>query len=225
MWRHRWEETGESQHQEMLVTYNREDCEALWFLLEELSRIIVSADTPRNIDFADRPKQHATELGHQIHRGLQNIIVYAHADYNKNRVSIRSEFNTTETERTKRGGQKGHQGYRRKIPSRANTVIRVASKRICPKHKKQSLAKSVRIAEKFIISLRFTKTGCRRIVTKYIGTKGYCSKCKQALFAADDFGTRYSTIWACLQGLGDSCQNSFTPSLSHYRSRNGGDIS
>src|SRR2546426_4281604 len=27
VWRHHWEETGESQYREMLVTYNREDCE------------------------------------------------------------------------------------------------------------------------------------------------------------------------------------------------------
>lgn len=176
VWRHLWE-AGESQHKEILVTYNKEDCEALWFLLEELSRISASADTYSDIDFADQPKRHTTELGHQIHRGLHNIIVYAHADYNKNRVSIRPGYNTTETEGKKRGGQKGHQGYRRKVTSRADTVIRVAPKRTCPKHKGQSLEKSERIAEKFIISLRFTKAGCRRTATKYIGTQGYCLKC------------------------------------------------
>jgi hypothetical protein len=179
VWRHRWEETGESQHQEILVTYNREDCEALWLLLEELSRIISSADTHKNIDFADHPKQHATELGHQIHKGLQSIIEYAHADYDKKRVSIRSEHNTPETKEKKIGGQKGHQTYRRKVPSRVNTVIQVAPKRTCPKDKGQSLRKSKKLAEKFIINLRFTKTGCRKTVTKYIGAKGYCPKCKK----------------------------------------------
>jgi predicted RecB family nuclease len=47
VWRHRWETTGENQYQETLVTYNREDCEASWLLLEELSRIIASADATR----------------------------------------------------------------------------------------------------------------------------------------------------------------------------------
>lgn len=179
VWRHRWKETGESQYQEMLVTYNREDCEALWFLLEELSKIIVSADAHRNIDFVDEPKQHATELGHRIHKGLQSIIGYAHADYDKKRVSIRPQHNTTETEGKKKGGQKGHQAYQRIVPSKADTVIQVARKRTCPKHKGESLETSEEVAEKFIINLRFTKTGCRKTVTKYVGAQGYCKKCRK----------------------------------------------
>lgn len=179
VWRYRWEETGESQYQEMLVTYNREDCEALWFLLEELSKIIASADAHQNIDFADRPKQHATELGHQIHEEFQSIIRYAHADYDKKRVSIRPQQSTTGTIGNKRGGVKGHQAYRRIVPSKADTVIEVAPQRTCPKHNSESLEISERVAEKFIINLRFTKTGCRKIVTKYIGVKGYCQKCRK----------------------------------------------
>ena len=126
VWRHRWEETGESQYQETLVTYNREDCEALWLLSEELSKIIASADAHMNIDFADQPKQHATELGHQIHKEFQSIIGYAHADYDKKRVSIRPQQSTTETEGKKKGRTKGHQAYQRIVPSKADTVIQVA---------------------------------------------------------------------------------------------------
>lgn len=179
VWRHRWEETGERQHQETLVTYNQEDCEALWLLLEELSKIIASADAHTNIDFADQPKQHATELGHQIHKGLQSIIGYAHADYDKKRVSIRPQQNTTETEGRKKGAPKGHQAYQRIGPSKADTVIQVAPKRTCPKHKEESLETSEEVAEKFIINLRFTKTGCRKTVTKYVGAQGYCQKCRK----------------------------------------------
>ena len=179
VWRHRWEETGESQHQEMLVTYNREDCEALWFLLEELAKIIASADAHRDIDFADRPKQHATELGHQIHEEFQSILRYAHADYDKKRVSIRPQQSPTGTEGKKQGGVKGHQAYERIIPSKAGMVIKVEPKRTCPKHKSESLEKSEEIAEKFIINLRFTKSGCRKTVSKYFGAQGYCQKCRK----------------------------------------------
>lgn len=177
VWRHRWEETGAHQHQEMLVTYNREDCEALWLLAEELSKIIKSADAHVNIDFADRPKQHSTELGNEIHDKFQSILKYAHADYDKNRVSIRPQQSTKGTEGKKRGGVKGHKGSTRIAPSKAETVIRVMPKRTCPKHKGESLEKTGKIVKKFIINLRFTKTGCRRTVTKYIGTQGYCRKC------------------------------------------------
>lgn len=177
VWRHRWEETEESQYKEMLVTYNREDCEALWLLAVELSKIITSADAHVSIDFADRPKQHASELGNKIHNEFQSILRYAHADYNKKRVSIRPQQSTTGTEGKKRGGVKGHQAYQRIAPSKAETVIRVMPKRTCPKHKGESLEKTGKIAEKFIINLRFTKTGCRKTVTKYVGVQGYCRKC------------------------------------------------
>jgi hypothetical protein len=101
----------------MLVTYNREDCEALWLLAEELSKIIASADAHVNIDFADRPKQHATELGNEIHQEFQSILRYAHADYDKKRVSIRPQQSTIGTEGKKQGGVKGHQAYQRIVPS------------------------------------------------------------------------------------------------------------
>lgn len=179
VWRHRWEETGESQHQETLVTYNREDCEALWLLTEELSKIIASADAHVNIDFADRPKQHATELGNEIHEEFQSIIRYAHADYDKKRVSIRPQQSITGTEGKKQGGVKGHQACQRIVPSKAGAIIKVAPKRICLKHKGESLEKSEEIAEKFIINLRFTKIGCRKTVTKYVGAQGYCQKCRK----------------------------------------------
>ena len=33
------------------------------------------------------------------------------------------------------------------------------------------------MAERTVIDLRFTKSGCRKTVTKYVGTKGYCQRC------------------------------------------------
>ena len=73
-----------------------------------------------NIDFVDEPKTaRYPNLGHLIHTGVASIIGYAHADYDKKRVSIRPQHNTTETEGKKKGGQKGHQAYQRIVPSKA----------------------------------------------------------------------------------------------------------
>ncbi|HLG36814.1 MAG TPA: IS66 family transposase, partial [Nitrososphaera sp.] len=207
VWRHHWEETGESQYREMLVTYNREDCEALWLLAEELSKIIASADAHINIDFADRPKQYATELGNEIHEEFQSIIRYAHADYDKKRVSIRPQQSTNGTEGKKRGGIKGHKGSTRIAPSKADTVIRVMSKRTCPKHKGQSLEKTGKTTEKFTINLRFTKTGVRKTVTKYFSKQGYCRKChrhypprKITELGSQDFGHAFQA-WVIYQRI------------------------
>lgn len=191
VWRHYWEETQDNQYQEILITYNREDCEALWLLAEELTKIIASTDTHNNIDFADQPKQNATELGHQIHRGLQSIIEYAHADYDKSRISIRSQQSNTEADKKKRGGVKGHQG-RLRIPRKADFIIELVPRITCPKHKDTLLDKFDKIADKFIINLRFTKAGIKKIVTKYVGVRGYCKKCRKYYPppGVDEIGTR-----------------------------------
>jgi predicted RecB family nuclease len=190
VWRYYWEETHDSQYQKILIAYNREDCEALRLLAEELTNIITSADTHKNIDFADQPKQNATELGHQIHRGLQSIIEYAHADYDKSRISIRAQTNI-EIEKKKRGGVKGHQGQLR-IVRKADHVIELEPRITCPKHEDRLLEKSIKIADKFIINLRFTKAGIKKVVTKYIGIKRYCKKCKKYYPppSVDEIGTR-----------------------------------
>lgn len=178
VWRHRWEETRENQYEDMLKTYNREDCEALWLLTEELSKIITSSDAHVNIDFADHPKQHASEIGKEIHDEFESILRYAHADYKKKRVSIRPQKILSGTDgEIKRGGVKGHQAYQRMTPSKSDNVVRVMPKRTCPKHSDEQLEKTIEMAEKFIVNLRFTKTGCRKTVTKYVGAKGYCRKC------------------------------------------------
>ncbi|UJS22002.1 MAG: IS66 family transposase [Candidatus Brocadia sp.] len=178
-WRYLWNDTGESQYKKMLITYNREDCEALWLLAEELSKIIASANAHMSIDFADRPKQYASELGNKIHEEFQSIIRYAHANYGNKRVSIRQQQCPTETKGKKRGGVKGHQAYQRIMPSKAGTVIKVAPKRTCPKHKRFMLEKSEEVAKKFIVNLRFMKNGFRETATKYVGAQGYCQKCNK----------------------------------------------
>jgi OOP family OmpA-OmpF porin len=47
------------------------------------------------------------------------------------------------------------------------TVIRVASKRTCTRHKGERLHNSGKDAEKVIVDLNFAKSGCRKMVIKY----------------------------------------------------------
>ncbi len=177
VWRHRWEENQHSDYKQMLVTYNEEDCRALWLLTERLSEISKTADAQANIDFADQPKQNTTERGSEIHRKFEEILRNAQADYNRNRISIQSKRSIESDKNKKRGPPKGHQAYTRIIPSSAEKVIRVPIRRKCPIHKGEPLQKSEEIAKRIIIDLHFTKNGCRKTVTKYVGTKGYCKRC------------------------------------------------
>jgi len=177
VWRYRWEETQDGAYKETLKTYNAEDCQALLALTSYLITLRDSADTQTHVDFADRPKQHTTERGKDIHRVFDSILKSAHLSYARNRVQLRLETNPQNDEPTKRGGKKGHQAYQRVLPKRAGKIIQVAPRQMCPKHKSEPLHIEERMAEHLIIDLHFTQNGCRKTVTKYVGKKGYCQQC------------------------------------------------
>ena len=91
VWRHHWDETQNAKYQELLVTYNEEDCQALKLLSNELSRINYSGETLSEVDFANQPKQHSTEVGEQIHEQFETILQFAHANYDKKKINFRRD--------------------------------------------------------------------------------------------------------------------------------------
>jgi predicted RecB family nuclease len=179
VWRHRWEESHDDGLKEKLRQYNREDCGALVTLYDELTRLggpMTSAD-PR-VDIADRPKQVATEAGAKVHAKFAEILKSAHGNYEANRITVRKSGRlraTGQGERT--DGRKRRQAYRRIMPTRADRVVAVAKKRICPEHKGRRLRPIGDPVERYQIDLRFSKKGCKRVVTRYTGTMVYCTKC------------------------------------------------
>jgi predicted RecB family nuclease len=177
VWRYHWETGREATYKQKLISYNAEDCQALRILTEKLARLRTDADADQNVDFVDQPKQNATSLGSELHAAFDHVLVYASFDHPKGRICIRPE---TDAARKKRpGGQKGHTAYERTAPVGRRTVIRVASKRNCPKHEGERLQKSGKRAERVVVDLDFVKTGCRKMVIKYSGEKRYCPRCKR----------------------------------------------
>jgi hypothetical protein len=177
VWRYRWETGREEAYKQKLISYNAEDCQALRILIKELARLRTDADSALNVDYVDQPKQNATALGSVLHAALDHVLDYASVNYPKDRISFRAETDAAKGKST--GGQRGHQAYERAIPVGRRTVIRVASKRICPKHKGESLQKSGKDVERVIVDLNFAKTGCRKMVIKYAGEERYCPQCKR----------------------------------------------
>jgi hypothetical protein len=78
----------------------------------------------------------------------------------------------------RRGGTKGHQAFHRIVPTKVGKVIRVRRPMKCARHKGQVLIPSEKVVEHTVIDLVFTKNGCRKPVTRYIGAKGYCPQCQ-----------------------------------------------
>jgi predicted RecB family nuclease len=179
VWRHRWEETGDADLAERLRRYNQEDCRALVLLHDELVRIGQSAHTDPGVDFADRPKLLASDAGFRVHAQFAEILESAHASYQKTRLTLSSQDPAGEAGVIKkRGGQKGHQCFKRISPTRADRTIKVPRKRVCSKHKGERLHATGEIAEAFQIDLRLTRRGYKKIVNKYTGSRVACPRCQ-----------------------------------------------
>jgi transposase len=177
VWRHRWEATRDEPHKQSLLQYNREDCHAVRLLVERLDRIRRDAASDPTVEFAGRPKRHATETGKAVHGQFERILKSAGLDSRARGIRLRQR-DAGEGEPRKRGAREGHQAYRRVIPSKADRVIRVRPKRACPKgHGDLILLDAEGLSEKTVTDLTFTKGGCRRTVTRYEGRKGHCQAC------------------------------------------------
>ena len=179
MWRFEWEATKNDIIKDQLLTYNLEDCRALQLLLNELRNIDQASATRSDVEFADSPKQIATRSGQQIHNLFDRILRSAHADYDKKRIVVRQDSISKETDQKKPGGQKGHRGFYRIVPTKVGRIIQVRRAIKCQQHKGQSLIPSEKKSEHTIIDLKFTRSGCRKTVTKYVGIVSYCPQCNR----------------------------------------------
>jgi predicted RecB family nuclease len=175
VWRYRWEATGEEQHKQSLLRYNREDCNAVRLLVASLDRIRQDAATDPEVEFARRPKRHATETGKTVHGQFERILKSAQQDGEGKAIHIRPGDADLDSEPRKRGARKGHQTFRRITP-KASRVVRVPSMQACS-YCHNNLVPVEGMTERTVIDLVFTRNGCRKTITKYTGQKAYCSKC------------------------------------------------
>ena len=177
VWRYRWESTRDERFRQSLLLYNREDCEAVRLLVDRLDQIRRDAASDPTIEFASRPKRHATETGREVHGQFERILESAHADTKGAAIRIRNRGTEEATEPRKKGAPKGHLAYTRIALSKANKVVHVQSKRTCNKCHCALVYDEEKIAYKTVIDLVFSRNGCRKLVIRYEGRKGYCSTC------------------------------------------------
>ncbi len=133
------------------------------------------------MDFINAPKSICTEVGTETHDVFDRILSSAHVEYQRNRLRLRTPDESVETSHGRVGGRKGHAAYFRIVPSKAGKVVSVRRRIKCPKmsHRAQNLEPTGEKAEHTIIDLAFSKTGCRKTITQYVGHKVHCSRCKR----------------------------------------------
>ncbi len=178
-WRYKFEETQDNLYKQKILDYNQEDCLALSLLTDTISNFEKASSPLLKVGFADQPQKFSTESGELIHRQFDIIIQTAHKDYDKNKISLRQNKHKKDDSGKKRGIKRaGTRTYRKIIP-KPQKVIQVPRDKICPKCQKSILRKTDKVAERTIIDLVFLKNGIKKVVVKYTGFQGYCSKCSR----------------------------------------------
>jgi RNase H-like protein len=174
VWRAHWESTQDTQYREVLVTYNREDCQALQGLKGELAKIRHAADTLSEVDFAQQPKRYATKVGKEVHSQLEALLQFAHTNYDKRKISFRQ--GNVEAVRSDERKHRTHISYSKIHASKADRVIHVPPRTVCPRHGTETLTPLAKTVERSIIDLEFTKRGVRKVILCYRGTKSRCRR-------------------------------------------------
>ena len=182
VWRNYWDETHDIQHKSALLIYNEEDCKALKVLVEELTRIKNFADSLSNVNFADQIKKQSSESGQKIQSQFEEILKFAHMDYDKKKIKFRNldEEDINENKKKKKRGisKKGYQGQR-KIRPKISKVIHVTPAEFCPNHPKIKLQATDKLCKRVIINLIITRSGVKKITPQYIGAKSHCPECRK----------------------------------------------
>jgi predicted RecB family nuclease len=189
VWRHHWEHTQDVTYRAILLTYNKEDCHALKLILEELSKIALSADLLSEVDFAGKRKQPTTEISEEIHRQFGAILRSAHFDYDKKKIRFQQNIRRYQSKEERRVQQRyaarmGHQ-KQENIRRKVKRTIQVDRGVACPECGYTPLRHTEEIVGRTIIDLARTRSGIKKTLIRYVGFKGYCIKCARVYSPPD----------------------------------------
>jgi predicted RecB family nuclease len=180
LWRHHWEQTQEAHYRDVLVTYNREDCQALKAVTDELSKIQRSADNLAEVDFADQRKRQTTDIGEQIARQFRAILNFAHFDYDKKKIQFRREQEKESGEERQERNRRSAYKLHKKLGAtqrKATKVVQIPKEHVCPRCGSSPLVSSKRFTSRTIVDLVPKKSGLKKSITEHIREYGYCKKC------------------------------------------------
>jgi transposase len=182
VWRYHWEQTRDTTYRDVLVTYNREDCQALKLLVDELARMQHSTDVLSAANYANQHPQHVSEAGQQVHSQFKEILKFAHFGYDDKKISFRRDSNEA-SEGDKSEVQRRHYDHlnriRAEVRRRAKKIVAISPDERCPQCEYKPLTPTTVISRRYIIDLVSTRNGLKKTITQYAGTQGHCRKCQR----------------------------------------------
>jgi len=175
-WRFLWEDTNDEKYKQLILTYNREDREATLKVTRELQNLSDFARERPDVDVPTNSKRNTTKAGSEIHTTFEQILKSAHMKYQNKRITLRSRAAELQAEKTPTNKQR-RPAVRRTPSGRVNKIIPVARKRKCTHCNTQTLRRSKKVTEHSLVELERTKTGCKKVLVKYVGHQAFCPSC------------------------------------------------
>ncbi|HMD86245.1 MAG TPA: IS66 family transposase [Terriglobia bacterium] len=181
IWRQQWEETTDPSIKQTIITYNKEDCEALELVTRAVERVAIFAER-RNESGANANEVciHAEDVqkGSKWRKftspipALEAINEAAHWDYQRDRIYVRNSG-------------------RRRRPSPLRTQPRIVRPRVnktvvcsVPSRCPVCRGKNINVGpqrSKIIYDLRFGKASVKRWIVKYFFRNGECLRCGEQI--------------------------------------------
>ena len=177
VWRQQWEETADPSIKQTIITYNKEDCEALELVKGAVERVAAFAER------RDKPGTNTNEVcvhSEDVQRAsswrtftscvpsLETINKAAHWDYQRDRVYVRNSdwHKRTNPSRTRP----------RTVTPQVNKVVECSVPSRCPECGSKQL-KAGPECSRVIYDLHLGKSSVKRWIVKYLFHRFECIKC------------------------------------------------
>ena len=180
-WRKSWQLSRDRDLRQKLITYNKEDCDALLRLKNVVSAIVENR-TDAGLEVCDvkdlHRKQRAVFANDSLFPEIRFLNACAYFDYQQEKVSSKTSRALKEGERKRSISGKYF------ATLKPNTIISLVSK-CCILCKSRKIAIKSNLKRK-VLDLKFTRSGVRRFITQFYSHKFFCHKCKST-FIPDGF--------------------------------------
>ncbi|MCG2783741.1 MAG: transposase, partial [Anaerolineae bacterium] len=167
---------------DLLIEYNREDCQAAKLLADKIQEIAEKAELQPNIDFIDNPKKRADDIDNEIHDQFKAILEFAHeGGYEKKKIAFEHVQKDSFLK-----NQAQQENSRSKPQEHLTDIVQWNEPpEICPKCNQELRACKKKISDRILVDLCMTEGGYSRKITKIQSFKGYCKNC-QRYFGRED---------------------------------------
>jgi len=202
IWRQQWEETHDETLKQKLITYNREDCEALQIVAKATDGIVGGMKREER----DSGPAEINGIGVQS-EGVQDVSKWrrfdssvtvleaineaAHWDYQRDRVYVRSSGWRAKPNRVTASA--------RTVKPHINKVVKCETPRRCPLCKTKLAVGKAR--SKVVYDLRFGRASVRRWIVKYVFQQCECPRCGGPVHAVGQTWGRGKYGWNLISFL------------------------